>query len=137
MKFFWITLGWIALVLGIVGAFLPLLPTTPFLLLAAWSFSQGSEKLHLWIMTHPKLSPPIIDWQENRAIQRSIKVTATFTMLAMIGLTALFASQLAIPSWAVIIQAVILTIVAAFLWTRPEVQKNSADAEHRDESTRR
>lgn len=137
MKFFWITLGWIALVLGIIGAFLPLLPTTPFLLLAAWSFSQGSEKLHLWIMTHPKLSPPIIDWQENRAIQRSIKVTATFTMLAMIGLTALFASQLAIPSWAVIIQAVILTIVAAFLWTRPEVQKNSADAEDRDESTRR
>lgn len=137
MKFFWITLGWIALVLGIIGAFLPLLPTTPFLLLAAWSFSQGSEKLHLWIMTHPKLSPPIIDWQENRAIQRSTKVTATFTMLAMIGLTALFASQLAIPSWAVIIQAVILTIVAAFLWTRPEVQKNSADAEDRDESTRR
>ena len=137
MKFFWITLGWIALVLGIIGAFLPLLPTTPFLLLAAWSFSQGSEKLHLWIMTHPKLSPPIIDWQENRAIQRSIKVTATFTMLAMIGLTALFASQLAIPSWAVIIQAVILTIVAAFLWTRPEVQKNPADAEDRDGSTRR
>ncbi|MDG2276640.1 MAG: YbaN family protein [Pseudomonadales bacterium] len=123
MKFFWITLGWIALVLGVIGAFLPLLPTTPFLLLAAWSFSQGSEKLHLWIMTHPKLSPPIIDWQENRAIQRSIKVTATFTMLAMIGLTVLFASPLAIPSWAVIIQAVILTIVAAFLWTRPEVEK--------------
>ncbi|NKB97645.1 MAG: DUF454 family protein [Pseudomonadales bacterium] len=136
MKFFWISLGWISVTLGVIGAFLPLLPTTPFLLLAAWSFSQGSQKLHDWIMTHPKLSPPIIDWQENGAIKRSVKVIASVSMLAMLALTGLLSGPMAIPWWGISIQAIILILVAVFLWSRPEARQSSGGDVGASESPR-
>ena len=122
MKYFWIALGWISVTLGVIGAFLPLLPTTPFLLLAAWSFSQGSEKLHNWIMTHPKLSPPIINWQEHGAINRRVKVVATVSMLAVFALSAV----MSVPLWALGTQGAILCVVAFFIWSRPEGSGRSA-----------
>ena len=122
MKYFWIALGWISVTLGVIGAFLPLLPTTPFLLLAAWSFSQGSEKLHNWIMTHPKLSPPIINWQEHGAINRRVKVVATVSMVAVFALSAV----MSVPLWALGTQGAILCVVAFFIWSRPEGSEHTS-----------
>lgn len=130
MKYFWITLGWISVVLGIIGAFLPLLPTTPFLLLAAWSFSQGSEKLHDWIMTHPKLSPPILDWQKYGAIKQRVKIIASLSMVAVF----LLALAMAVPWWAITSQAVVLAGVGLFIWTRPQAPVDSTGAGETDVS---
>ncbi len=116
MKVLWIALGWTSVGLGIVGAFLPLLPTTPFLLLAAFAFSRGSERLHDWLMTHPSLGPPIHNWQQHRAISRRVKLIATFSVAAVFLLSVILAA----PIWALVTQASILTFVLAFLWTRNE-----------------
>ena len=116
MKYFWITLGWTSIGLAIAGALLPLLPTTPFLLLAAFAFARGSKKLHDWLMTHPRLGPPIHNWETYRAISRPVKVAASVSMVVIFTLSFLFDA----PWWAITSQAVILSIVAIFLWTRNE-----------------
>ena len=116
MKFLWIALGWTCVGLGIAGAFLPLLPTTPFLLLAAFAFSRGSESLHNWLMSHPSLGPPIHNWQKHRAVSRRVKWAATFSVLAVFLLSVLLSA----PWWALAMQAVILSFVMFFLWTRNE-----------------
>lgn len=74
---FFITLGFFFLVVGIIGIFLPLLPTTPFLLLAAICFNQGSPKFHSWLLNHKWFGPPIRDWNQNRAIKLQNKILAT------------------------------------------------------------
>ena len=116
MRYAWISLGWLCVGLGVAGAFLPLLPTTPFLLLAAYSFSRGSERMHQWLIHHPTWGPPIRDWQEYRAISRATKVYASVAMVLVFILSLLFRA----PWWALTAQASILIFVAAFLWTRKE-----------------
>ena len=116
MRYLWLALGWTALGLGIIGAFLPLLPTTPFLLLAAFAFSKGSERLHAWIMEHPSFGPPIKQWQEHRAISRQVKIYATVSIGVVFAITL----ALGVVWWAVATQAAILTVVLYFIWSRPE-----------------
>lgn len=77
-----IVLGSLALLLGVVGIFLPLLPTTPFLLLAAMCFNRGSEKFHAWLLNHKVLGAPILDWQNRRVIKTKFKVLATLMLVA-------------------------------------------------------
>ena len=116
MKILWIMFGWTSLGLAVAGAFLPLLPTTPFLLLAAFAFSRGSTHLHDWLMNHPQLSPPIHNWQTYRAVSRRVKIYASISILAIFMLSIVMAA----PWWAVAAQGVILTGVSIFLWTRNE-----------------
>ena len=66
----YIAAGFVCVVLGIAGIPLPLLPTTPFLLLAAFCFARGSERWHQWLMTHPTLSPYILAFQGKRGLTR-------------------------------------------------------------------
>lgn len=61
----WIAAGGLALTLGVVGVFLPLLPTVPFLLLSAFCFGRGSSRLHRWLLQHRVFGPPIEDWIES------------------------------------------------------------------------
>ena len=116
IRYFWLALGWTALGLGIIGAVLPLLPTTPFLLLAAFAFSKGSDQLHAWLLNHRTFGPPIKHWQEHRAISRQVKIYATIS----IGVVFAISLAMGVIWWAVLAQAVILTGVLIFLWTRPE-----------------
>ena len=112
----YIALGCVSLVLGVVGIPLPLLPTTPFLLLAAFCFARGSRRLHDWLMHHPRLGPPIHRWQEYRAISREAKWMGTVSLLVLVGLSFLLGAEL----WLLALQVFILLGVCAFLWTRPE-----------------
>lgn len=112
----WIGFGWFFVVLGLIGIALPLLPTTPFLLLAAVCFSKGSDNIYRWLINHPTLGPPIINWREKRAITRRSKIVATLSMLVLLAITPLVGA----PWWAAAVQAAVLTVVAIFLWRQAE-----------------
>lgn len=66
-------LGLIALALGLLGIVLPLLPTVPFILLAAFCFARSSERLHFWLMTHPWFADTLTQWQQQGAMRKSLK----------------------------------------------------------------
>ena len=116
MKYLWLCLGWISITLAVVGAVLPLLPTTPFLLLAAFSFSKGSDRLHRWLVEHPKLGPPICNWRDDRVISRSTKIYASASMVLVLGLSVV----VQVPGWALVVQICVLASVATFLWRQRE-----------------
>ncbi len=118
----YVCLGCVSLVLGILGIPLPLLPTTPFLLLSAFCFARGSERLHDWLLHHERLGPPIRRWQEHRAISRDAKWMGTVSLLAMIALSV----WLNVSPWILALQAVALIGVGTFLWTRPEPPETSS-----------
>ena len=84
MKLFYIILGSTALALGMLGIFLPLLPTTPFLLLSAWFYCKGSDRLYGWLMSHPYLGSYIRNYREKRAITLQSKATAVSLMFVTI-----------------------------------------------------
>ncbi|QDL91310.1 DUF454 domain-containing protein [Paroceanicella profunda] len=116
MRIVWLTIGLLSLLAGAAGAVLPLVPTVPFLLLAAFAFSRSSERLHTWLTTHPRLGPPIMDWQRHGAIRRRVKYIATATIAAAF----LISVMLNVPGHVLAIQAGVLSLVLLFLWTRPE-----------------
>ncbi len=116
----WAIAGGIALLLGLIGIPLPLLPTTPFLLLAAFCFSQSSVRLHNWLMNHPRLSPPIKDWQRHGAISFKAKLMAAVSM----GAALLISYLLEAPLYIILIQVVVLICVSVFLFSRPSPPKN-------------
>lgn len=115
MKFLWAFLGLLCIALAVIGIVLPLLPTVPFLLLAAFLFAKSSERLHNWLLSHPRLGPPIEDWQSRGAIQPAAKRLATISIVVVFLLSLLIGMKTMI----LIIQAVVLTAVLTFLWTRP------------------
>ncbi|MGY4532741.1 uncharacterized membrane protein YbaN (DUF454 family) [Pseudomonas sp. TE3786] len=80
-----LTLGWLSVVLGVVGIFLPVLPTTPFLLLAAACFARSSERFYRWLVDHPKLGPWIRDYLDGNGIPLKGKVYAIGLMWLSIG----------------------------------------------------
>lgn len=112
----WVALGVVCVGLGVLGLALPLLPTTPFLLLASYAFARSSPRLHRWLVSHARLGPLIEDWQRFGAISRRAKATAVGLMgAAFVGsLLAGFGGPV------LVLQAFVLVGVAAFLLTRPE-----------------
>lgn len=111
----WRAAGVVALLLGIAGIALPLLPTTPFLLLSAFCFSRGSQRLHDWLVGHPRLGPPIRAWRDHGAISRRAKGWAVVAMVAAFG-AALAAG---VGPAVLAVQAGVLVLVAIFVLTRP------------------
>jgi uncharacterized protein len=63
-----------------IGVVLPGVPTVPFLLLAAWAASRGSERLHRWLYAHPRFGQALIDWERSRAISRRTKVVTVILL---------------------------------------------------------
>lgn len=112
----WLTAGLTAMGLGLAGIVLPLVPTTPFLLLAAFAFARSSPRLHDWLLAHPRLGPPINDWRTHRAISRRAKSLAVMAMAAALGL----GIAIGLPGWLVALQTVVMAMVAAFILTRPD-----------------
>lgn len=115
MRFLWTTAGCLSVAIGMVGIVLPVLPTVPFMILAAFCFARGSERFHHWLTTHPRFGPPIADWQAHGAIRPHAK------RLAMIGIALSFGVSLAIgvPPAALAMQAVALAGASVFILTRP------------------
>lgn len=93
LRYMLLTLGWLSLVLGIIGIFLPLLPTTPFILLAAACFLRTSEKLYRWLTSHPRFGPYIVDYLAGRGVPRSAKISAFLLMWPSLLITAFVLTQ--------------------------------------------
>lgn len=111
----WFTLGIVSLVVGVIGAFLPLLPTVPLLLLAAFAFGKSSKRFEAWLLNHPKLGPPIIDWRTRGAISKKAKAMAVVTLLIAFFIAYLWP----VPQYALALQAAVLVMVSIFILTRP------------------
>lgn len=117
MRALWLICGLTSVGLALVGAVLPLVPTVPFLLLAAFCFARSSERLHAWLLDHPRFGPPIADWTERGAIGRGAKWAATGSILAAFGLSVL----LGVGATILLVQAAVLSAVSVFIWSRPSV----------------
>ncbi|KQV33412.1 MULTISPECIES: YbaN family protein [unclassified Rhizobium] len=111
----YLVLGWIFVAIGIVGAFLPLLPTTPFLLLAIWFFARSSPKMESWLFNHPRFGPGLRAWRDERAIPRRAKIMAVCLIAASYALMWFTAK----PSPTVaVVTAAILCCSGLFIVTR-------------------
>ena len=93
MKIILTLLGCISLGLGILGAFLPVLPTTPLLLLASALFLRSNERLYHWLMNHPKLGPYISNFLVYKSIPLSVKIVATSTLWLTLLYCAIFVAD--------------------------------------------
>ncbi len=111
----WNLLGFLALALAFAGAALPLLPTTPFVLLAAFAFARSSPSMHAWLMNHKIFGPLIKDWRDHGAISPRAKA------LSVLSIVAVFALSLALQAstTVLIVQAVVLSASATFILSRP------------------
>ena len=92
-KPFLIVLGWFFISLGVIGIFLPLLPTTIFFILAAWCFSKSSDKFYNWLINHPRFGKLVRDYHERRGMPAKSKAIAITMMITTISLSAIFFTQ--------------------------------------------
>lgn len=115
MRLVWVVLGIFSMAFAMIGVVLPLLPTVPFLLLAAFCFARSSERLHDWLLSHQIFGPMIVDWTTYGAIRPAAKKAATLSVAAVFGLSL----ALGLASHILIIQAITLGAVLIFIWTRP------------------
>ncbi len=116
-RLIWIALGVMSFACAVAGAVLPLLPTTPFLLLSAYAFARSSPRLHGWLIAHPYFGPLIDDWHRYGAISRSTKMVSVAVMAA----TPLVTWALGAPLWVLATQVFVLMGAGTFVVTRPEV----------------
>lgn len=87
VRYLLLGIGWLSIVLGVIGIFLPLLPTTPFLLLAAACFMRSSPRFYHWLVQHPKLGPWVHDYLDGQGIPLRGKVYALSLMWSSIALS--------------------------------------------------
>lgn len=120
----WRCVGGLALALGAAGAILPLLPATPFLLVAAFAFSRSSPALHRWLLEHRQFGPLILDWQAHGAIRPRVKIISTIVILATFGLSL----ALGVNRVVLVIQGVCLVGSLVFILTRPSGPRRDAAA---------
>ena len=100
-------LGFGFLGLGAVGIFLPLLPTTPFVLLATACFARSSERWHRWILANPTFGPMVRNWEEKRCISRRVKLIAYLSMAAVGGFSVFYAVE---PAWAKVTGGILILV---------------------------
>lgn len=124
-KWIYLCAGWSFIALGVVGIFLPVLPTTPFILLAAWCFSKGSERLHHWLLTHPRFGPMVRDWEESRVIRLRAKLLAT---AMIVPLTSYMLLGTDAPAWTKLAAAALVLWGLLFIWTKPSAVASEAEA---------
>lgn len=119
MSFF--CLGWLMVGLGFIGALLPLMPTTIFLILAAWFFARSSPRLETWLLGHPRFGPTLVAWRETGAISTSGKAMACIGMTAGFAMLWLAANP---GPWLATAAAALVLVSAAYVLSRPGIPRS-------------
>lgn len=108
--------GWLCVLLGAVGIFLPLLPTTPFLLLASFFFSRGSETVHRWLLNHRVFGELISQWERHGVISLRAKGIATGSILLLLA----YPVVAPLLAWPIRVALAMIGLgVLVFIWSRP------------------
>ncbi len=111
----WLLTGLASVAIGAIGVVVPLLPTTPFLLVAAFAFARSSTRLNSWLREHRSFGPLIENWHRDGSIDRKVKRTAIIVILITPVITWLFG----VPLWLIACQLAVLSAAAIFILTRP------------------
>jgi hypothetical protein len=119
-----LALAAVCLLLGIVGVFIPVVPTVPFLVVAAWAASRSSPRLHGWLLSHPRFGHLLRDWYEAGVVPRRAKWLATL-MMAASGVSMLFITPANFLA-GVLVLIVAMVAVGIWLWRRPEQRTGAA-----------
>jgi uncharacterized membrane protein YbaN (DUF454 family) len=127
MRYLWLLLGHLAVAIGFVGAFLPVLPTVPFLILAAWAYSKGSDRFEQWLLNHPVAGGPIRAWREHGVIPARAKMISCFMMAISLVVAWSFPT---IPWWGKVGSGITILGAAAFVVSRPSVPRELSDSAH-------
>jgi uncharacterized protein len=106
----------VSLFLAVAGAVLPIMPTVPFVLLAAWAATKSSPRLARWLESHPTMGPPIREWRQGGVVRRPVKWVTTATMSS----GSVFMIAFAQPWWVPALGVPVMVVVAVWLWLRPE-----------------
>ncbi len=126
-RLIFITLGMLFFGLGVAGVFLPVLPTTPFMLLALWLFSRSSKRLQHYLWHHPRFGVLVRNWKQHGIVPRRAKVLAISVMcisafsLAWLSMT---------PWWVLTLTYLIMGTAAVWLVTRPEKAAKFVESNH-------
>ncbi|MGL4420409.1 MAG: YbaN family protein [Gemmataceae bacterium] len=122
-RYLYIAAGLFFVGVGILGALLPVLPTTPWLLLASFCFARSSPRLHAWLRTTPYFGKLIQDWETHRGVRPRVKASAITIVVLVVGSTVLFSRA---PDWAKLsaaglasIGVAIILFVVPTLWAIP------------------
>lgn len=118
----YLALGWICVALGLVGVFLPIMPTTIFILVAAWAFARSSPQLHQWLRDHPHFGEPLLAWELHRAIPRRARRVALAMLALSYAVTVALLGPLAPGS---IFAGVCIVAVAIFILRLPVLSRES------------
>ncbi|MDO8605268.1 MAG: YbaN family protein [Phaeospirillum sp.] len=110
------SLGWVFFVLGIIGAILPVMPTTPFMLIALWCFARSSRRFHGWLLHHKLFGPPLQSWERHGIIPLGAKIIAIASMVVSMIYVLGFTQT---PGYLLAFMAITSTIGAVFILTRP------------------
>ncbi|EIE49328.1 hypothetical protein C357_19421 [Citreicella sp. 357] len=115
LRIFWIIFGSIALGLGVLGIALPVLPTTPFVLLAAFCYARGSDRMHAWLLRNRVFGPMIADWQAEGAISARARTLAVGSMAGVFAISL----AMGLPWQALLFQGIAMGGAASYVLTRP------------------
>lgn len=116
-RYLLIILGGLFLTLGIIGIFLPVLPTTPFVLLTAACWANASPRFHAWLINHPRFGGMVKNWQDNRAVPRKAKLLASVMMTLSCAL--LFFKLDGSLYWLAAGSSLVCLSVGVWLWRLP------------------
>ncbi|RDE23052.1 DUF454 domain-containing protein [Motiliproteus coralliicola] len=123
-------MGWVCLLLGLIGVLLPLLPTTPFIILAAYCFSRSSRRFHQMLVGHRLFGPIIRDWEAHGVIPLKVKWISSTMMLLMISYPVFFKPL----HWGIDASMLGVAVIAlVYIWSRPSRPRQDSNPSSKPE----
>ena len=124
-SFLYVAGGWLFVGLAVIGAVLPLVPSTPFLLLASWCFYRGSPRIHAWLHRSRHFGPMLDDWEHYHGVRRTTKRRAVLTILAVVATSLLLNS---LPGWLRYVALAMVAVGLSVIWTVPTLPDDAPRA---------